>query len=91
MLPYISILPSRPSSTRPPKATLAQARLAGPARCNQGAAANSRRHSSLAKAAAEAPSAKAGRNKLLTCQTASKAPMGRWSLVEICAKSKIVT
>ena len=76
MLPYISILPSRPNSTKPASATLALARLAGPARWSQLAAANSRRHSSLACAAASAPSANAGKNKLLTCQTTSKAPMG---------------
>ena len=53
-----------------------QAALAQPARRSQEVLASSRRHSSLAAAAASAPTPRAGSGKLTRCQKASSGSMG---------------
>ena len=77
MAAYVAMRPSWPNSSKPPTATAMQANAAGHARRVQLEGFSSRRHSSLAKAAATAAMASAGSNRLNTWLIAARGPIGR--------------
>jgi len=76
---YMAMVPSRPNTTSPSSTAPALAAQAAPARWRQGTVASSRRQASLAAAADNAPSNKAGRNRFSKWPIASKGP-----IVDVC-------